>query len=289
MKILILGARGMLGHKLLYMLSQKFSVTGTVRGNASQLKNLPPFSGLEIISGINAENFHSIQNLLDERSFDIAINCIGIVKQLPEAQDPIKTITINSLFPHQLARLCQERNIRLIHYSTDCVFSGEIGEYSESDKPDAEDLYGRSKMLGEVTGNGCLTIRTSLIGREISGFHSLFEWLLQQNGRDVHGFTKAIFSGLSTNAHAEIIEAIILKYPNLNGLYHVASAPISKYELLKKFIEKFDLNITIIPDDSIVCDRSLNGKQFIHKTSLTIPSWDEMIEQMYKEKALINN
>ncbi len=284
MNLLILGATGMLGHKLIQGLFQKFVVTGTVRGNKSNLSSYPFFSGVHIIDNISADDLSTIQQVIENTNPDVIINCIGIVKQLPEAQDPVKSITINSLFPHQLAQLCQERKIRLIHYSTDCVFSGKTGNYQETDLPDPDDLYARSKLLGEVTGPGCLTLRTSLIGRELSGFHSLFEWLVRQEGKEIQGYTKAIFSGLTTIAHARILEKIITDHPELTGLYHVAAAPISKYDLLKMIIERFNLNIRITPDDSLVCDRSLDGTRFINDTGIRIPSWEDMIDQLYNDK-----
>ena len=284
MNILILGATGMLGHKLILSLSQKFSVIGTIRGTSGRLVNHPFLLGIHIINDISTDDISKIQLIVQQTNTHVIINCIGIVKQLPEAQDPIKTISINSLFPHQLARLCQENKIRLIHYSTDCVYSGKDGNYFESDLPDAEDLYGRSKLLGEVTGPGCLTIRTSLIGRELSGFNSLFEWLLRQEGKEIKGYSNAIFTGLTTIAHAQILEKILTTNPDLTGLYHVAAAPISKYDLLKKIIKRFNLNIMITPDDSVACDRSLNGSHFKEKTGISIPSWDEMIDQLYNDK-----
>lgn len=289
MKILIFGSTGMLGHKLLQILSKNHQVTGTIRSNTTNTMNHPIFTGCKIIGNVNGEDFPGVQQVIERVNPEIIINCIGIVKQLPQAQDPVLTITINSLFPQKLAQLCHKRKIHLIHYSTDCVFSGNKGNYTESDDPDANDLYGRSKLLGEVTGLGCLTLRTSLIGRELSGDHSLLEWLLSQEGKEISGFTKAIFSGLTTIAHAQILEEIITKKPLLCGLYHVASEPISKFDLLNKIIKKFDLNISINPDDSILCDRSLNGTQFIYKTGITIPSWDEMIEQLYNDKTPYNS
>jgi len=266
------------------VLSHKFTINGTIRGKAVNLTNNPVFSGINIIEDIRAEDCLSIQQLIEKIKPDAVINCIGIIKQLPEAQDPIETISTNSLFPHQLAQICQKNKIRLVHYSTDCVFSGKGGNYFESDQPDADDLYGRSKLLGEVIGPGCLTLRTSLFGRELSGFHSLFEWLLMQEGREIQGYTNAIFTGLTTIAHAQILEKILTQNLELTGLYNVASTPISKYDLLKKIITRFNLNITITPNDSIICNRSLNGSLFKKETGISIPSWDEMIDQLYNDK-----
>ncbi|MBN1166543.1 MAG: SDR family oxidoreductase [Methanospirillaceae archaeon] len=289
MKIIIFGTTGMLGHKLIQNLSQRHDVTGTTRKDLSEYANYPVFSGVKILNNIDAADFTSINNAIEKVNPDVIINCIGIVKQLPQAQDPLPSITINSLFPHQLAQVCNKKGIRLIHYSTDCVFSGKDGNYKETDIPDPEDLYGRSKLLGEVTQGRCLTLRTSLIGRELSGFRSLFEWVLQQDGKEIHGYTKAIFSGLTTNAHAQILDDILTRKKNLTGLYHVASTPISKFDLISMIINRFNLNITIIADDSVVCNRSLDGSRFIKDTGISIPSWEMMIEQLYIDKTPYNN
>lgn len=284
-KILVLGASGMLGHKIFQKLSLKFRVIGTIRDN--ELMN-DVFFSLNVIRNIHADDFSSIQKLIENNDPDVIVNCIGIIKQLPESYNSLKTITINSLFPHYLAQICLDRNIRLIHYSTDCVFSGKEGLYQETDNPDPVDLYGRSKLLGEVTGPGCLTLRTSLLGRELSGYHSLLEWLLSQDGKEIHGYTSAIFSGLTTIAHARILQEIILNKPELSGLYHVSSTPITKYDLLRYLILKYNLNINIIPDDSVICNRSLDGSRFIQETRISIPTWDEMIDQLYNDKTPYN-
>jgi dTDP-4-dehydrorhamnose reductase len=211
------------------------------------------------------------------------INCIGIVKQAEAAKDPVTSIEINALFPHRLARLCQERGIRLIHISTDCVFSGRKGDYSENDLSDAEDLYGRTKFLGEVSGKGCLTLRTSMIGREIETSNGLIEWFLSQEGKTIDGYTGAIFSGFTTNALAEIITNIIYKQSELHGVWHVASAPISKFDLLLLVKQIYGLNIKIEPNQSVVCDRSLNADRFRKTTGFVPPTWHDMIEQMYRD------
>jgi dTDP-4-dehydrorhamnose reductase len=288
MKILILGSTGMLGHKLMQSLSGKFGVTGTVRGEILQLSHIPIFSRAHKLGNVHADNVLSVQKALDMAQPDVVINCIGIVKQLKDANDPVKSITINSLFPHQLHHLCREKNIRLIHYSTDCVFSGSKGNYSETDFPDADDLYGRSKLLGEVTDPGCLTLRTSLIGRELDSSHGLIEWFLSHEGKTVKGYKNAIFSGLTTNAHAHILKDIITNYPDLEGLYHLSADPISKYDLLTLVKEKYHLDINIEPDYSEVSDRSLNSSKLRSATKIIIPGWPEMIEEMYNDPTPYN-
>jgi dTDP-4-dehydrorhamnose reductase len=283
MKILILGATGMLGHKLMQVLSREHMVTGTVRREASVLVDHPVFSKMDILGNISADNLESVRAAIDKVNPDVIINGIGIVKQLPAAQDPLQSITINALFPHQLALICRQKNIRLIHMSTDCVFSGRRGYYSEKDLSDAEDLYGKTKYLGEVNYPGCLTLRTSIIGRELDTSHGLIEWFMGQEGRTIYGYNTAVFSGLTTLALSEIIREIITLQPRLSGIYQVASEPISKYSLLVLVKKTYRMTISIEPDETVVNDKSLNQEKFKKQTNIKIPSWEYMIEQMHQD------
>ncbi len=283
MKILILGATGMLGHKLMQVLSREHTVTGTVRRNASVLANYPIFSKMDIIGNISADNLETVRTAIDKANPEVIINCVGIVKQLPAAQDPLQSIAINALFPHQLAQICRQKSIRLIHMSTDCVFSGRRGYYTEEDPSDAEDLYGKTKYLGEVDYPGCLTLRTSIIGRELDTSHGLIEWFMSQEGKTVSGYKNAVFSGLTTLALSEIITEIITDHPRLSGVNQVASEPISKYDLLNLVKKTYGLTIAIEPDDTVVNDRSLNPEKFKKETNIKIPSWEYMIEQMHRD------
>lgn len=283
MNVLIFGATGMLGHKLMQVLSQEHTVTGTVRKDISSIKGNPVFSSMNILGNTSADNPETIRSALENIRPDVVINCIGIVKQLPAAQDPLQSITINALFPHQLAALCRKRGIRMIHMSTDCVFSGKTGCYTENDSSDAEDLYGKTKFLGEVSYPGCLTLRTSIIGREIESSHGLIEWFLGNEGKTVPGFSQAFFSGLTTFALSEIICTIIRDYPRLHGVVQVASEPISKHDLLIIVKKTYGLNITIEPDESVVNNRTLNPGKFKSETNIKIPSWEYMIDQMYRD------
>jgi dTDP-4-dehydrorhamnose reductase len=283
LKIIILGATGMLGHKLMQALSDKFFITGTIRGEIPDLSDHPVFSDMKIIGNIRADDLRSVHNAIDITEPDVVINCIGIVKQLPAAQDPLQSISINALFPHQLAKLCRQKNTRMIHMSTDCVFSGNKGNYTETDPSDAEDLYGKTKFLGEVNYPGCLTIRTSIIGRELETKHGLIEWFLSQEGKTVSGYKKAIFSGLTTIALSEIIAEIITNHPRIYGVYQVASEPISKYELLNLVNKIYGLKIRIDSDETIINNRSLNPEKFKKETNIKIPSWEYMIEEMYRD------
>jgi dTDP-4-dehydrorhamnose reductase len=273
----------MLGHKLMQILSEKFLITGTMRGVTSDLSDHPVFSDMRIIGNIRADDLRSVHNAINKTGPEVVINCIGIVKQIPAAQDPLQSIAINALFPHQLAQICRQKKIRLIHMSTDCVFSGRKGCYSEEDPSDAEDLYGKTKYLGEVNYPGCLTIRTSIIGRELDTSHGLIEWFLSQEGKTVSGYKKAIFSGLTTIALSEIMAEIIINHPHLSGVYQIASEPISKYDLLNQVNDIYDLKIRIDPDETIVNNRSLNPEKFKKETKIKIPSWRYMIEEMYRD------
>ncbi len=283
MKILIFGATGMLGHKLIQVLSREHTVTGTVRRDAAILADHPVFSKMDIVGNIRADNLTTVHVAIDKINPDVIINCIGIVKQIPAAQDPLQSIAINALFPHQLAQICRQKNIRLIHMSTDCVFSGRKGYYSEEDPPDAEDLYGKTKYLGEVNYPGCLTIRTSIIGRELDTSHGLIEWFMKEEGKTISGYKNAVFSGLTTLAMSQIIDQIITRYPSLSGVYQVASEPIGKYDLLNLVKKTYDMTISIDPDETVVNDRSLNPGKFKKETNIKIPSWEYMIEQMHRD------
>jgi dTDP-4-dehydrorhamnose reductase len=268
----------MLGHVLVRGLAVRHVVTGTVRRRAGS-PNLRAASGARLIDGVDAHEPSTIERALAETAPDVVINAIGVVKQRPEARDPLRTIETNALFPHRLAAVCRTRAIRLIHISTDCVFSGRQGRYREDDLPDATDLYGRSKLLGEVEGPGVLTIRTSLIGHEIGSGHGLLEWFLAQRG-EVRGFTRAVFSGVPTCELTRILADHVLPNSSLDGLYHISSAPISKYEVLGLIASAYGKVITIRPDDTPICDRSLVAERFHAVTGYVAPPWGELVSRM---------
>lgn len=279
MRILILGVNGMLGHALWQGLKDAHETYGTTRKDIMELNSRCRFffDSARIIDKLNVRTNMDLDRIFGISEPEIVINCIGIIKQLPEANDPVKAININALIPHILAIRCSGKGIRLIHISTDCVFSGEKGNYSEEDIPDAEDIYGKTKFLGEVSGNNCLTIRTSLIGRELTSKNGLLEWFLSQRRR-VAGYRKAIFSGLTTYALSNIIKTIIEKHGSLAGLYHISSEPITKYDLLKKLKQRLSLDVEIVPDDGVAVDRSLNSIKFRKATGIDIPLWDTMLD-----------
>lgn len=286
MRILILGGEGMLGHKVWQVLSARFETFATFRDFDGPWKRYPVFADADkscLIAGVDALNFSSVIRAFSQAKPDVAINCIGIIKQLKEAKDPFISIALNSLFPHQLADLSAVTGTRLFHMSTDCVFSGRKGHYTEDDIPDAEDLYGRTKLLGEVNRPGCLTLRTSIIGRDFAKQSAMLEWFLGNRGKKIQGYTGAIYTGFPTQTLARIMGDLVEKHPDLSGLYQVASAPISKYELLVKLRDAMKLDIEIEPYDNVRSDRSLDASRFLSATGYRIPSWDAMVAEVAKD------
>ncbi|WP_040257491.1 dTDP-4-dehydrorhamnose reductase family protein [Rickettsia hoogstraalii] len=280
MKILILGVTGMLGSSMFRFLSQdsKFDVYATARNNSARSYFSKDLSD-KLITNVDVENYDSLVEVFNKAKPEIVINCIGLVKQLADANDPLKALPINSLLPHRLANLCKLANSRLIHISTDCVFSGKKGNYKESDFPDCYDLYGRSKFLGEVDYPHAITLRTSIIGHELVGNRSLINWFLSAEGQ-VKGFEKAIYSGFPTVELARIIRDFVLPNKELHGLYHLASKPINKLELLKLVAEIYNKEIDIIPSDELVIDRSLDATSFNEVMGYTPPDWRELVKRM---------
>lgn len=280
MKVLILGVGGMLGHKLWQVFQHQFDTWGTVRSSYAAYARYDLFKPTRIINGVDAFNFDSVIHAFALAQPDVVVNAIGIVKQLAETKDPVVSLTINSLFPHRLADLCRAEGVRLIHISTDCVFSGHKGMYKESDVADATDLYGLTKLLGEVSGPGCLTIRTSIIGRELNTRHGLLEWFLGSAGRKIKGYTNAIFSGFPTIILARILADVITKYKDLAGIYHVSSEPINKYKLLCLFRDAYRVPVEIEPFSDFHCDRSLDSSRFRATTGFSPAPWTEMVQVM---------
>jgi dTDP-4-dehydrorhamnose reductase len=278
-RVLVLGATGMLGHVLLrfFGASPGFEVWGSARGAA--LGRLPAALQPRVIGGVDVESTDALAGLLARVRPQVVLNAVGLVKQLAEADDPLAALPINALLPHRLARQCALAGARLVHVSTDCVFAGTKGGYVEADPPDAQDLYGRSKLLGEVDAPHAVTLRTSIIGPELGSAHGLVGWFLSRQGA-VRGFTKAMFSGLPTVELARVIRDHVLPHPGLRGLYHVSAAPIDKYALLKLVAQAYGRTIEIAPDDRLVIDRSLDSTRFRAATGYAPPSWPELIERM---------
>ncbi|MCF6121603.1 SDR family oxidoreductase [Mesorhizobium sp. M7A.F.Ca.CA.001.07.2.1] len=279
-RILVLGASGMLGNAVFrfFANSEGYVVFGSTRSN--NLHPVFPESRATLIDAGDVENFDGLSKIFAVANPDVVINCIGLVKQMSSVNDPLAAIPINAVLPHRLARLCAVARARLVHISTDCVFDGAAGNYSESARPNADDLYGRSKLLGEVVCENSITLRTSIIGRELNTSHGLVDWFLSQQA-DVKGFTRAVFSGLPTVELARIIRDFVLPNIKLTGVYHVSSDPISKYDLLRIIAEVYGKKTQIVPDDQLVIDRSLNSSRFQNATGYRPPDWPVLIRSMY--------
>jgi dTDP-4-dehydrorhamnose reductase len=282
MKILILGVTGMLGNSMFRFLSKdnRLDVYATARSSSARSYFFKDLSD-KLITNVDVENHDSLVEVFNKINPDVVINCIGLVKQLADANDPLKALPVNSLLPHRLANLCKLSDSRLIHISTDCVFSGKKGNYKESDFSDCYDLYGRSKFLGEVDYPHAITLRTSIIGHELAGNRSLINWFLSVEGH-TKGFEKAIYSGFPTVELARIVQDFVLPNKELHGLYHVASKPINKLELLKLVAEIYNKEIDIIPSDELVIDRSLDATRFNEVMGYTPPDWRELVKRMYE-------
>ncbi|RMG70508.1 MAG: SDR family oxidoreductase [Chloroflexi bacterium] len=289
MRILVLGGSGMLGHKLWQACQNRFDTWVTIRSTYNNYARYNLFDAERTWGGVDVLNFDTMVRAFATVQPDVVINCVGIIKQLPSAKDPLVSLSINSLFPHRLANLCTAAGAKLIHISTDCVFSGRKGMYTEDDVSDAEDLYGRSKYLGEISQVPHLTLRTSIIGRELQMQSGLVEWFLSNRGGEVRGYTNAIYSGFTTLALAEIITQVIERHLDLTGLYHVSSAPISKNDLLCLIRDIFDLSIDIDPDPTVHIDRSLDSSRFWSIVDFSPPSWPKMIQDMAADTTPYDN
>lgn len=279
-KVLVLGATGMLGNAMLrvFAAAPGFEVTGTARTSGSR-RLLPASLTDRVVTGVDVENSDTLVDLFTRARPDVVINCIGLVKQLASAEDPLAALPINALLPHRLARMCGLAGARLVHVSTDCVFSGSKGMYRESDPSDAKDLYGRSKYLGEVDYPHAVTLRTSIIGHELDGAHGLVGWFLAQEGA-VKGFTRAVFSGLPTVELAKVIRDYVIPRPRLRGVYQVSAEPVTKFDLLTMVAREYGKSIEIRPDDQLKIDRSLDSSRFREETGYQPPSWPELVREM---------
>ena len=278
-KLLIFGANGMLGHVLWEeAVDDGVDIFGTMRRIPEGHENR--FQMDRIFLGIDIEREGTVEGILNRVRPDVAVNCIGIVKQSPMIHDSIRSIRVNSLFPHVLAQNCAKVGSRLIHISTDCVFSGNRGYYKESDQPDPTDFYGLSKLMGEPTGKNVVVLRTSMIGPELGTSRGLLEWFLAQQGKTVHGFVNAMFNGFYTRSLARLILHIADNCTSIRGVRHLSTEVINKYELLRKIRDKCHLSIEIVSDGTVRVDRSLNSNQIRGECTLIIPSWEEMIDQL---------
>lgn len=284
MKVLILGANGMLGRKILQELKRKFDVVGTVNLPKVNKTNVNLTYGCYIFSEILASNIGRISNILDSEKPEIVINCIGITDQQLCEKQPAEAFSVNAFFPHQLACLTLERNIRLIHFSSDAVFSGNKGKpYSEDDMPDAKDIYGRSKFLGEINTPNAITLRGSIIGHNYNKKTGLVDWCMANKRGEINGYCHALFSGLTTSEMAKLVRNIIEKWHYLQGIWHVSGDYISKYALLCMINQIYDLQINIKCNQKYCCDRRLDSVRFQRITGWRPKSWQQMINEMQSD------
>jgi dTDP-4-dehydrorhamnose reductase len=281
-RILVLGGDGMLGHQLLEYLAPRHEIRVTLRRPLDSYASSGLFRPQNSYGGIELRSTDSLPPVFAEFRPEAVVNAVGIVKQRPDAEDAIANLEINALLPHRLALLCAPIGARLVHMSTDCVFSGRKGNYTETDPSDADDFYGRTKYLGEVCAPNCITLRTSIIGKELARKTALLEWFLSQKG-SIRSFRKAIFSGFTTIEMARIIETLLTRFPAAAGLYHVSSAPISKFDLLGLVKKRLGLAVEIAPDDEFVCDRSLDSTRFRNEFGYRPPDWPTMVEELAQQ------
>lgn len=281
-KVLVIGASGMLGSSIFRFLSEaeNIEIYGTVR-DSSAIKFFPVNLHPLLISGIEANEAGLLSAFLLVKP-EVVVNCIGIVKQNPDSNHHLLSLEINATLPHRLAKYCKMIGAKLIHFSTDCVFSGKKGRYNESDVPDAYDLYGRTKLLGEVDYDNSITLRTSLIGHELRSAKSLIDWFLSQSG-EVKGYKEAVFSGLPTIEIARVLKDYVLPNQNLTGMYHLSVDPINKFDLLNLVATEYGKDIKILPDEKLVIDRSLDSQRFRSATGFKPRPWPELIKEMHLE------
>ena len=280
MRILILGGTGMLGHQLYQHLSSRFPDTyATIRQSCSNYKLGKLINSGRIIESVDVTEFPVLTGIMKCVRPDVILNCIGVTKRRKEANEAIHAVTLNSLLPHMLAEWGRKNSSKVINFSTDCVFDGKAGNYDDDSATNAVDLYGKTKAIGEIQGENALTLRSSFIGTELDGGTELLEWFIAQTGT-VKGFKNAIYSGLTTLELSRVIEKILVQHPGAIGVYNVSSDPISKYELLVLIRDKMHLNIEVIPDENMRCDRSLNSSRFRQEFNYVPPSWKAMVDEL---------
>lgn len=279
-RALVLGAGGMLGHMAMRVLSRSHQTYGTTRSSKKEQTRLSRFiTSDQWIENVDVQDLTQIENVVKKIRPDAIINCVGLVKQKMDSRSYIESIKVNALLPHQLNQIAERQDSKLIQISTDCVFTCQPGIKYQDDVPDARDLYGITKMLGEVNYSNALTLRTSIVGRQLYGNESLFEWLLSQKGKTIDGYRNAKYTGLTTQALCEIIDILLRKRMDLCGIWQVSSDEISKYELATKLNKKLSLNIEVRENLEFSCDRRLDSGPFKRETGIRIPTWDEMINQ----------
>jgi len=286
MRILICGASGMIGHKIWQALvGQRDDLFGTLHGRRDVFERYRLFND-RVIEDFEASDFQGVSKLLDRVRPALIINCIGITKRKPEANDVEKMFMVNARFPHHLALWAARNQARVIHFSTDCVFDGADGDYTERSVMTAPDLYGQTKYFGELDYDHCLTIRTSMIGRELTGHTELLEWFLGQRGKRITGYKNAWYSGLTTLTMSALLPRLIFDHRQLCGKYQIAGPVITKYDLLCQLRDAFALQVEIVPDETFRCDRTLRSNKFREATGISIPSWREMLSELAEDREL---
>jgi dTDP-4-dehydrorhamnose reductase len=281
MNILVLGATGLLGSAMYRRLSTILgaSVSGTIRTEAARLRFAPALRDGLVVGG-DLEQNEGLTALFTAVQPDVVVNCLAVGRPLPP--DPMRSILVYSVLPQRLSVLCRRVNARLIQISSDGVFAGSRGGYTEDDLPDATDVYGVAKQLGEVVGSHAINLRTSIIGHELQPGSGLIDWFLAQHG-SCRCFTRAIFSGFPTVVLADVVKDQVIPRPELHGIYHLATAPISKFNLLKLVAERYGKEIDLIADDRASPDRSLVSTQFQQVTGYHAPEWPVLIDAMYSD------
>lgn len=280
MRILILGGTGMLGHTLWQYFSSRFPDTyTTIRQSRTVYEKHELFVGDKVIDSVDVVDFSMLTGIMKCIKPDFILNCIGVTKRRKEADMAIHALTLNAMLPHKLLEWGQNNSAKVVNFSTDCVFDGEQGNYTEESPTNATDLYGKTKALGEIRGANALTLRSSFIGTELHDGTELLEWFLSQTGW-VKGFKNAIYSGLTTVELSRVLENIMMHHPDATGVYNVSSDPISKFDLLMLIKEKMNLGVKIVPDETVKCNRSLDSTKFRNEFSYTPPAWKVMVEEL---------
>lgn len=285
-RVLVLGVTGMLGHMLVRVLSQTHSIFGTISTSYDRNKEIDrllPKS--QCIDQLDVTDLFKVDTVIRNVQPDVVLNCVGLIKHKMDKRRILDAVIVNSVFPHQLAEICTNMGVRLIHFSTDCVFAGTPGVKRLTDVPDAVDVYGSTKRLGEVSYGTSLTLRTSFIGRQIVGDEELIEWALSQRGQTISGYQNAIYSGLTTRALSDVVAQVIDQCPELIGLFQVASTPISKFDLLSELNVRLRLGMTIHRNTTFECDRTLDGSEFSKTTGIQVPSWESMLSELCDDQA----
>jgi len=288
MRIVVLGGGGLIGHKLFQILGERFGdVHAVLHGHRNAYSANGLFECRHVVERVDVQDFDLLRGVLTALAPDVVLNCAGITKRRPEINDPLEAIPVNALFPHRLAAWASENGVRLVHFSTDCVFDGNDGPYTESSPTTAKDSYGRTKAMGEIDYGPGLTIRSSFIGRELAMGSELLEWFLAQDGQAIKGFDEVYYSGVSTPVMARIVGDILAYHPNIEGLYQLAMpTPISKYDLLCLARDAFGVNVEIRRDTEVVSRPILDGSRLRKALNLALPSWPEMMAELASEQGL---